>query len=96
MGKIAITDQDVICLKTDAFQALVQTMMRYIKEHHVVQEKWITAEEALKLLNLDSMTSLSALRNNGKIRFSNPTPRTFLYDKESILAHIESQSKTTF
>lgn len=90
-------NEDVICLESDAFRKLVDTLVGYVKEKHLIKEDaWITGEEAMRLLNISSKTTLQNLRDTGKIRFSQPMHKVVLYDRQSILDYIESHAKETF
>lgn len=52
---------------------------------------WITKKEAMGLLNVKP-TTLYNLCKKGMIKFSHPSPRVKLYNRESISKHIEAQS----
>jgi len=86
----------MICLESVAFERLIDRIVDYIKEKHTVKDKWIIGEEAMKMLNITSPTTLLSLRNNGKIRFSQPMHKVILYDRDSILEYIETHAKDTF
>ncbi len=56
---------NVICLESDAFYALVKEVVNRIKdEHGVTEDKWISGEEAMRLLNIKSKTTLQKHRDN--------------------------------
>ena len=87
----------VICLEDTAFYALVEQVVARIKEKQgVVEEKWISAGEAMKKLRITSKTTLQKLRDEGKIRFSQPEKKIILYDVESLYAYLENHAKDTF
>lgn len=69
----------VICLEEDAFFELVeQTLLRLGgRSEHI--KKWIGEKEAMDLLYIKSKTTLQRLRNEGKIRFSQPMHKVILY-----------------
>ena len=58
--------------------------------------KWIDGEEAMLLLNIKSTTTLQKLRDEGKIRFSQPQKKIILYDRDSISEYIERYVRETF
>jgi hypothetical protein len=59
----------VICLEEPAFYELIDTVIAYIKtKHEVKEDKWISGEEAMKLLHITSKTSLLKSRDEGRIR----------------------------
>jgi len=87
----------VICLKEDAFYALVeQVVARLKKDSNKDKPKWISDEDAMQMLNIKSKTTLQKLRDEGKIRFSQPQPRVILYDTDSINQYLEKNARETF
>ncbi|WP_062054313.1 helix-turn-helix domain-containing protein [Aquimarina longa] len=89
---------EVICLETEAFYALVDEVVDRLKEKNQghTQDKWISESEAMRLLRVTSKTTISNLRNNGDIRFSQPRRKLILYDRDSINEYLEKHSKNTF
>lgn len=89
---------EVICLETEAFYALVDEVVDRLKEKNQghIQDKWISESEAMRLLRVTSKTTISTLRNNGDIRFSQPRRKLILYDRDSINEYLEKHSKNTF
>ena len=87
----------VICLQEEAFYALIDRVVDHVKETHaVIDNKWISADEALKLLDVKSKTTLQRMRDDGRIRFSQPQKKIILYDRDSIIDYLESHAKDTF
>jgi helix-turn-helix protein len=85
------------CLEDPAFHALIdEVTSRVVAAYNKKPDKWISAEEAMKMLRITSKTSLQKLRDEGKVKFSNPLAKGFLYDTESILAFIEKNAHNTF
>ncbi len=88
---------EVICLHDKAFYALVEQVVDRLKsEHNQPLDKWVNGEEAMHLLNIKSKTSLQNLRDEGKIRFSQPQKKIILYDRDSINAYLEDNARNTF
>lgn len=88
---------EVICLQDDAFYELVDQVVQRIKDKNGVQkDKWVSAEEAMRLLRISSKTTLQKYRDNGSIRFSQPEKKHIVYDVTSIDAFLEKHSKDTF
>jgi hypothetical protein len=76
---------EVICLHDEAFYALIDKVVERIKEKQEIKsDRWISLEEALKKLRLSSRGTLQKLRDEGKIRFSQPEKKIILYDTYSI------------
>ncbi|WP_268123961.1 helix-turn-helix domain-containing protein [Roseivirga pacifica] len=85
---------NVICLEEQAFYELIeQVVERLSSNHNKPPEKWIDGEEAMRMLNITSPSTLQKYRNEGKIRFSQPNKRFILYDRESINQFIEKNTK---
>lgn len=88
---------EVICLHDEAFYALVDRVVERIKsKESIVVEQWISGEEAMKVLRITSKTTLQKLRDEGKIRFSQPEKKIILYDRGSISAYLDKHTKHTF
>lgn len=88
---------EVICLEEKAFYALVEEVVQRLKkEHGEEKEKWLTDDEAMHLLNVKSKTTLQKLRDEGKIRFSQPQKKIILYDRDSIESYLEQNARNTF
>lgn len=88
---------EVICLEDAAFYSLVEQVVQRLKETHgQTQDKWISDDEAMQLLNIKSKTTLQKFRDEGKIRYSQPQKKIILYDRDSISAFLESNVKETF
>ncbi|MEP7218857.1 MAG: helix-turn-helix domain-containing protein [Bacteroidota bacterium] len=50
----------------------------------------------MRLLNIKSRTTLQKLRDEGKIRFSQPQKKIILYDRDSIEAYLQKHAHNTF
>ena len=87
---------NVICLEDQAFYSLVEKVVKRLNENNIKEDKWISGEEAMKLLRITSKTTLQKLRDEGKIRFSQPEKKIILYDVESIHAYLDKNAKSTF
>ncbi len=93
------TDSDIkiICLESEAFYALFDDVITHIKsELPTTPEKWITDDEVMKLLGIASKTTLQKYRDEGKIRFTQPSRKVILYDRDSILKFLENNAKNPF
>jgi hypothetical protein len=72
---------EVICLEETAFYLLVEEVVLRLKEKHGIKEdKWISVPEAMEKLRIRSKTTLQRLRDEGKIKFSQPDKKIILYD----------------
>jgi hypothetical protein len=87
---------EVICLEDDAFYALIEKVVQRIKGREGKEDKWISPEEAMQKLRITSKTTLQKLRDEGKIRFSQPEKKLILYDVESIYQYLEKNVRETF
>ena len=87
----------VVCLQEDAFYALFDKVIEHIESKRQDKpDKWIDGEAAMKELNIKSTTTLQKLRNEGKIRYSQPQKKIILYDRDSINEYIEKHVRETF
>ncbi|MCG8328584.1 MAG: helix-turn-helix domain-containing protein [Chitinophagales bacterium] len=87
----------VICLESEAFYQLIdQVIARLEKNTAPTPDQWISDQEAMQLLRITSKTTLQKYRDEGKIRFSQPSRKVILYDRASILEFIDTHSKDTF
>ena len=87
----------VICLEEAAFYELVEQVVARLKEKQgKEQENWIPDTQAMQLLNVTSKTTMQKLRDEGKIRFSQPQKKIILYDRQSILDYLEKNARKTF
>jgi len=87
----------VICLEETAYFALLDKVMDYVRQKHdIKQDKWISGEEAMKMLRIKSKTTLQKLRDEGNIRYSQPEKKIILYDRDSITAYLEDFINETF
>lgn len=87
----------VICLEEKAFYELVEQVVERLKEtKNINEDKWISNEEAMRLLNIKSKTTLQKLRDEGSIRYSQPERKIILYDRSSLMDYLDKHSKETF
>jgi hypothetical protein len=85
---------DVICLEDEAFYALIEAVVKRIREDDKSKaEKWIDDVEAMRRLKITSKTTLQKLRDENLIRFSQPAKRIIVYDSASIEAYLESHAR---
>ena len=88
---------EVICLEDEAFYTLIERVVKRIKEQEGIKEdKWISTEQAMDKLHIKSKTTLQKLRNEGRIRYSQPDKKIILYDLDSLNEYLEKHSKDTF
>jgi helix-turn-helix protein len=88
---------EVICFQDAAFYGLVEAVVLRMKEKQNAKGiKWISGEEAMAMLRIKSKTTLQELRDEGKIRFSQPKKKMILYDADSINEYLNQNAKDTF
>jgi hypothetical protein len=88
---------EVVCIQEEAFYALFDKVVEHVESKcKNVPEKWIDGVGAMILLNIESTTTLQKLRDEGKIRFSQPQKKIILYDRDSIIEYIEKHARETF
>lgn len=87
---------EVICLEDKAFFSLIDRVVGHIKNKlEIKEDKWISGEEAMRKLRINSKTTLQKMRDEGKIKFSQPEKKIILYDRDSINEYLERNAKTT-
>ncbi|MEX0315157.1 MAG: helix-turn-helix domain-containing protein [Allomuricauda sp.] len=87
----------VVCLQEDAFYTLFDKVVEHIDvKRKEAPAKWIDGKEAMGILKISSKTTLQKLRDDGKIRFSQPQKKIILYDRDSINDCIEQHAYETF
>lgn len=88
---------NVICLESQAFYALIDEVVDYVKNQNPpTPKRWVNDVEAMTLLGVTSKTTMQKYRDEGKIRFSQPSRKVILYDRESIIGFLEDNAKDTF
>jgi Helix-turn-helix domain len=88
---------EVICLQDAAFYSLIEEVVSRLKEKkNASHEKWISGTEAMEKLRIKSKTTLQKLRDEGKIRYSQPDKKIILYDVDSLNTYLEKHSNETF
>lgn len=88
---------NVICLQDEAFYSMIEEVVARLKDKQNIQEdKWISDNEAMALLKIKSKTTLQNMRDEGKIRFSQPQKKIILYDRESIIKFLDKHARDTF
>lgn len=87
---------NVICLHDEAFYQLVEDVIARVQTKQAPQERWVDGEQAMQLLKIKAKSTLQQLRDEGKIRFSQPQKRVILYDRVSLEEYIERHAKNTF
>ena len=63
------------------------------EKEHEKEEKWISTIEAMELLRIRSKATLQRLRDQNKIKYSQPVKKVILYDRDSIMELIKKHKK---
>lgn len=81
---------EIICFESEAFFKLIAEVIERFKPiKELPPDKWISGTEAMRMLRIKSKTTLQKLRDEGRIRFSQPDKKNILYDLESIADYLE-------
>jgi hypothetical protein len=84
---------NVICLQDEAFFSLVEEVVERIKEkRNVLEDRWVLPDEAMRVLAIKSKTTLQKLRDEGRIRFTQPQKKIILYDRVSLLKYLDEHA----
>ena len=87
----------VILIEEEAFFELVDRAVQRISgKMNADKKKWLTPKEAMKVLGISSPTTLQRYRDEGRIRYSQPSKKIIRYDPESIQEFLDSKTKNTF
>lgn len=91
-------DQEIICINTRAYYALLDQVLEHIQEKFRLPKEpdWVDTETALQILNIRSRTTLQNLRDAGKVAFSQTTRKNILYRRQSLFEYIESATQNKF
>lgn len=88
---------EVICLETEAFYTLVEEVVQRVGgKEKAEKKKWIGQDDAMAELGIKSKTTMQKLRDEGKIRFSQPQKKIILYDRDSIMEYLDQNAQNTF
>lgn len=88
---------EVICIQDEAFYLLIEEVVDRIKEkQQITQDKWISSERVMEILNIKSKTTLQKLRDEGSIAFTQPQKKIILYDYDSIMKYLDNHKKEQF
>ena len=89
--------KQIIQIEKEDFYSLIEEVVNRIREKNDVRhDKWVDASKAMSLLQVSSRTTLQRFRNEGLIKYSQPTKKIILYDRDSIEQFIEDNAKETF
>ncbi|MGF1560297.1 MAG: helix-turn-helix domain-containing protein [Flavobacteriaceae bacterium] len=87
----------VVCLQEEAFYALFEKVVEHLESKiKDTPAKWIDGEEAMLILKIKSTTTLQKLRDEGRIRFSQPQKKIIFYDRDSISEYLDKHARETF
>jgi len=88
---------EVICLHDEAFYTMIERVVERIKDKQSIKsDQWLNGEEVMQILRITSKTTLQKLRDEGKIRFSQPEKKIILYDAASIYEYLNQNARETF
>ena len=87
----------VICLEEEAFYKLLDTAIEHIdRKLDKEPSRWIDGAEAMEILKISSKSTLQKMRDEGRIRFSQPQKKIILYDRHSIEDYINQHIREPF
>ncbi|MEO9476826.1 MAG: helix-turn-helix domain-containing protein [Cyclobacteriaceae bacterium] len=89
--------KNIIMIDEEDLEELIAKLLdRMIILYKPETRKWIDTEEAMKHLGITSSTTLQKYRDEGRIRFSQPSKRIILYDRESLDEFLDQNARDTF
>lgn len=87
---------NVIALDEEAFYALIEKVTSHLNEKGEQNWKWISETEAMRILDIKSKTTLQNLRDLNLIRYTQPSKKMILYDRDSILDYFEKHASRKY
>ena len=82
-----------ICLENPLLKKLVKALAEELGTGQSEETDWITTEEAMAILRINSKTTLKKYRDQNEIKYSAPIgSKHILYSRSSILAFIEDKA----
>jgi hypothetical protein len=81
---------EIICLESEAFFKLLDTVIQMFKPVNTRQgDKWISGVEDMKMIIIKINATLQKMRDEGRIRFTQPEKKIILYDADSISDYLD-------
>ncbi len=81
---------EVVCLESEAFYKLLDSVIQMFKpDKDKPGDKWISGPEAMRMMRIKSKATLQKMRDEGRIRFTQPEKKIILYDADSIRDYLE-------
>ena len=92
------TNLNIICLESEAFYRLIDKVVERLAaaKPNDNPPQWVNDTEAMKLLGVSSRTTLQKYRDEGRIKFTQPSRKVILYERASILEYLERHAKEPF
>ena len=81
-----------ICLEENAFFELIERVVERLEQKNNTDSRWVDGDSAMRILGVKSPTTMQKLRNNLDIRFSQPTRKIILYDRQSLLDYLDKNA----
>ena len=79
----------MVCLETEAFYELLDEVLIHFGNKKEDAELWVDSEQAMCILKISSKTTLQKYRDQGLIRFSQPSRKLVLYHKPSLYEFLD-------
>jgi hypothetical protein len=81
---------EIVCFESEAFYKLLEQVLQHFKlKEPTPCDKWISGAEAMKMMRIKSKATLQKMRDEGRIRFTQPEKKIILYDADSINDYLE-------
>jgi len=77
-------------MESEAFYQLFKQVLEHFKiSQPPPGDKWISGTEAMKMMRIKSKATLQKMRDEGRIRYTQPEKKIILYDADSIRDYLE-------
>ncbi|MEQ9298928.1 MAG: helix-turn-helix domain-containing protein [Cyclobacteriaceae bacterium] len=81
----------LVTIEEESFYLLIDKVVERLAKQP--QEwRWVDGEEAMRLLRIKSRATLQKMRDEQKIRFSQPEKKIILYDRNSIDDYLQKHA----
>ncbi|MFT5618094.1 MAG: hypothetical protein ACI85I_001323 [Arenicella sp.] len=89
---------ELIIIESRAFYELLDRVVAHVDSQSKKREKpkWIGQEQAMEILQVKSPTTMQSIRDNGKIRYTQPRKKIILYDRDSLMEYLDREAREVF
>jgi hypothetical protein len=84
-------------IKIEDIERIANRLAELLQDKFAIQsQQWINEQEVMDMTGLKSKGAILKLRQQGKIKYTQPYKRIIMYDKKSILDFLKNHVRETF